>query len=245
MCQSFGSLVNLELDTVPFTISPSDVAENTFNFSRLNSLTLVKMAPEILQEIFRICVFEDTEEMDRLVFVQCPRLNQVAFPLLLTPELYLVGLDAEVDFEPILQDWGGEILSISCCSNFSDAFLQRLATRQYHQSEHVVGEAFQFLCHEMTTLDLHFPDSTPFSVDALRNMVEARNYEVDYTDANWTESMGLGPAITDVRAFGKVPELSQEDEEWFRSRLIHFFSWGEAIVDTLWFVLSFAIRASN
>ncbi|KDR83226.1 hypothetical protein GALMADRAFT_875141 [Galerina marginata CBS 339.88] len=229
----FSSLINLKFDAVHFNISPAEHEETAFNLSFIGHLTFENMAPEIIQEIFRVCMLEGMEDLTSLTFVHCPRLHEVKVPDFGIPSLYLLGLEEDVDLEPIVTAWDGTELSITGCASFSDAFLQLLGTPEVPESDGDDNESDEeselgptFLCNEMTSLDIHTVGPPTFPVGALRKMVEARGCMVDYSDDNWKQSLGFGPAIVRLNVSGQVPELSTEELAWFRSRIL-WFSWIE------------------
>ncbi|KDR83201.1 hypothetical protein GALMADRAFT_874254 [Galerina marginata CBS 339.88] len=231
--ESFSSLMNLKFNAVHFDISPADHEEKTFDFSFVGNLTFEDMAPEIIQEIFRVCSLEDVQDLASLTFTRCPRLHQVELPDIAASSLCLSRLEEDVDLEPILASWHGIDLSICDCASFSDALIQLLGTDNAPELDGDDDEIDEesdsepsFLCHGMNSLDIHSVGPPRYSVGALCKMVEARGCMVNFSDDNWRQGLGWGPTITRLNVTGQVPELSTEDLAWFRSRTLRFF-WGE------------------
>ncbi|KDR83224.1 hypothetical protein GALMADRAFT_239069 [Galerina marginata CBS 339.88] len=231
--ESFPLLINLKFDAVHFDISPADHKETTFDLSFVGNLTFEDMAPEIIQEIFRICSLEDEGDLASLTFTHCPRLHQVKLPDIAATSLCLLRLEEDVDLEPILASWHGTELSICGCASLSDALLQLLGTDKApelngddDENDEESDDGPIFLCHGMNSLDIHSLGPPQYSVAALRKMIEARGCMVDYSDDSWRQNLEFGPAIMRLNVTGQVPELSTDDRAWFRSRILRF-SWGE------------------
>jgi hypothetical protein len=78
-----------------------------------------------------------------------------------------------------------------------------------------------FQCPWLETLHLAYLPR--FSLKKLKKMIKVRNRSIDYNDPNWKITASFGPAIRELHVVRcDVAELTQQDMEWFRSRVVIF-----------------------
>ncbi|KAF8882323.1 hypothetical protein CPB84DRAFT_1750943 [Gymnopilus junonius] len=123
--------------------------------------------------------------------------------------------------------WAERNLFIDHCTTFSDAVLEALAVKvqNQHQGAGTEPDSDGFshfaLCDFLTDLNLNFTDlHPPYSVATVKKLVEARGRGVDYSNEHWLDSDHKGSPLGNLRVTGETPGLSEQDEEWFRSRLM-------------------------
>ncbi|KDR83227.1 hypothetical protein GALMADRAFT_239070 [Galerina marginata CBS 339.88] len=220
----FDSLTKLKFDTIHFDISPPKCGRSAFDLTFITDLVFENMAPEIIEEIFRVCAFNEMDAVESITFIRCPRLHQVYFSDLQAISLCLSELDVGVDLKPIVLAWYGIALSISRCASFSDSLLQMLGTKEICKSDDGTEFEHLFHCSMLCFLEIHSVGLPTYSVGALKRMIGTRSDDLDFSDENWRENLS-GPAIARLEVTGQVPELSPEDKLWLRSR-VDVFSWG-------------------
>jgi hypothetical protein len=150
--------------------------------------------------------------MNELHTIHITRCSIVALPAV--SKLVLEDIDPRVPIAYVLQDWEGSHLWIGRCRGFGDSFLDMLRrTNDWDDDE--------FQCPWVETLYLaHLPR---FSLKKLKKMIKVRNRFINYDDPNWRTTAPFGPAIRELHVVRcDIAELTQEDMEWFRSRVVTF-----------------------
>ncbi|KAF8891600.1 hypothetical protein CPB84DRAFT_1784083 [Gymnopilus junonius] len=223
LVQSSPRLTHLQFRFVTFLAPPiPQELLPTYDLSALQRITFVDIQPNIIQAVLNVCHFSEDSELQTLIFGRCPRLGDVEFPPLPMASLQLYSLAEDVDLRGILHRWGGQYLVIHDCASFSDSVLNMLSAPE-DDNDDDDGRRLSFPCNALNVLSLHFKDSPPYSIGALKELVGSRGIYGDYNDdRNWIEHAAWGPVIHTIRLSGKVPHISMEDETWFHRRLAQF-----------------------
>ncbi|PPR00554.1 hypothetical protein CVT26_009887 [Gymnopilus dilepis] len=231
--ESLNSLSQMSFRAVNFKQLPRDTLPRMFyDFWHLDNVTFSQMNAEDIQEIARCAVFGRYLEDQTMIFWRCSRLSEVRFRRFNVYNLQLWSLDDDVDLARFLDQWDGQCLLIGECASFSDALLELLSAPYDHYSDGASvdeedADSMSYPCPSMNELSLFFPDSTsaPYSIAALRKLVEGRGKGVNYDEEGWFEQFEhqeWGPVLHTIRLGGKTPDFTEEDQAWFKKHLVKF-----------------------
>lgn len=199
--QNLPNLLRLKFDNVFVRLGSSAVFT-----SQIQILHFEHMDALIMDEIFRSCI------MNELHTIHITRCFIRAVPAV--SKLVLEDIDPHVSITSILQDWEGSHLWIGRCRGFGDSFLDMLRTTSDWDDD-------EFQCPWVETLYLAYLPR--FSLKKLKKMIKVRNRFINYDDPNWRTTAPFGPAIRELHVVRcDIAELTQEDMEWFRSRVVTF-----------------------
>ncbi len=201
----------------------------TYNYSLplLHTLLLANVSLSSAKELFRLCAFpslsvlhlSEFKELDRAIF------DSMSIDV---AALFLSLID-DLDIAKFLGGWYGYGLCLMKCFWTSDTLLHEL-TKTCETAEGIPPPegGKNFLCPNMSVIFLML--CPIFSVDSVKKLVESRNHYVDYGNEEWQTTTRFGPAIRTLvvkNVIGmplnvKGRGLHEEDEKWFKERLVDF-----------------------
>jgi len=193
----------------------------------LHTLFLANVSLSSAKELFRLCAFpslsvlhlSEFKELDRAIF------DNMSIDV---AALFLSLID-DVDMAKFLGGWYGYGLCLIKCFWTSDTLLHELAKTCETSGGIPPPEGGKnFLCPNMSVIFLMF--CPIFSVDSVKKLIESRNHYVDYGNEEWPTTTRFGPAIRTlvVKNVTGMPSnvngrrLREEDENWFKERLVDF-----------------------
>ncbi|KAF8879523.1 hypothetical protein CPB84DRAFT_1793259 [Gymnopilus junonius] len=224
MIQSYAKLERVVLKSILLAIDPSEARHpsHMYDLSNVSVLVLEDIDPDVIQELFRVA--DLSLSLQSITLIRCPRLYRVNLvDSKDTGALRLVALEEDFEMTPFLVGWECEELLIDSCCSFHDGYYS-LAFRNGTIGPN--GLRHFPVCPFLTDLYLHFTNAQPpYTVRALKVLVEARGDGVDYEDENWVYADHTASPLERLVVTGITPQLLPGEEEWFQSRLMDF-RWG-------------------
>jgi hypothetical protein len=127
--------------------------------------------------------------------------------------LSLKDIDADQDLVAFLTGCISQKLDIDGCPGFSDELLNAMMSPESSDDWHKMPSCTPFV------QDLSILNCTDFSISTLKKVIETRR----------TQAIGVNPFVQTMppricllRLSGRVPDVSEEDREWFKSLLSDF-----------------------
>jgi len=213
--QHLPQLLRLKFHKVSFAFIWGALDDASFT-SQIRILHFEEVSSLTIEEIFRLCI------MDELHTIHITRCHLPSLPPV--SKLVLEDIDPSIPLETFLRVWEGTHLWIGRCRGFRDSFLdmlRRTSGWDVNDWEDDSSVEDEFQCPLLETLYLAYLPR--FSLKKLKKMIKVRNRSIDYDDPHWEVTSLFGPAIRELHLIRcDIAELTQEDMEWFRSRLVKF-----------------------
>ncbi|KAF8882328.1 hypothetical protein CPB84DRAFT_1791023 [Gymnopilus junonius] len=212
MIQSYAKLDRVVLKSILLAIDPSDARHpsHMYDLSNVSALVLEDIDPDVIQELFRVA--DLSLSLQSITLIRCPRLYRVNLvDSKDTGALQLVALEEDFEMTPFLAGWECEELLIDSCCSFHDGVLYSLAFRNGTIGPN--GLRHFPVCPFLTDLYLHFTNAQPpYTVRALKVLVEARGDGVDYEDENWVYADHTASPLERLVVTGITPQLLPGEE---------------------------------
>ena len=203
--EGLENLENLKFKNVYFKANQFMVSSSIM--INIFALHLEDVASATIQELFRLCVFD---ELESLHFTRCTVDRFPSCEFLVLEDIQSIP---NSPLELTLGDWDGLSLWIGNYRGFTDSFLDAF--------RRIDGYTSEFKCPWMENLYLYGLPAV--SVKKLKKLIKRRNQSVDYDDPEWRNKEYDGPVISKLSIERcTIVELTLEDMEWFRSRLLEF-----------------------
>ncbi|KAF9564202.1 hypothetical protein CPC08DRAFT_273135 [Agrocybe pediades] len=198
----------LKLKDILFKVDPS-LPALSIPISIL-TLHLDEIAVEMLQELFRLCEFDELDELhiarSFIPYDTIPSVERMVLEDI--PVVYNFRL------ELILAAWDGLFLWLGDYKGSTDSVLDALRTCD-------TFSGLGYNCHWLEKLFLYRLPSV--SLKKLKKLIKRRNQDIDYADPNWRDIVYDAPVIHTLSVVRcDIVPLTQEDIGWFQDRVKNF-----------------------